>query len=176
MKKLLLLPLVACVICCTSCKKDENEKTYNADGNKAKPTMEYTVLLNDTVLHFFHVTLSYRGADCQTHSLELKDQAWSLTENGWGDSLGLRMQFSLKEGVDTAYNSTDYIHDSLVDLRIVTQVKAVKTNPDGSMSAFHGDFKPSIWEASGTRLKKAHFTGILDMLNRRYSHNFTPLQ
>lgn len=174
MKKLyLILPLVASLICCTSCQKDEAEKP---EETAARPSMTYKVTLNDTVLHFFHVTLSYRGSDSRTHSQELSDSTWSLTENAWGDSLGMRLQFSLREGVDTAYASAAYIRDGKLDLRIVTQALAVKTNADGSYSAVYGDPRPSAWIAYGMRLENMHFTGVLSSMNRRYSHGFIALQ
>ena len=174
MKKLyLILPLVASLICCTSCQKDEAEKP---EETAARPSMIYKVSLNDTVLHFFHVTLSYRSSDCRTHSLELKDGNWSLTENAWGDSLGMRMQFSLREGVDTAYGTAAYIRDGKLDLRIVTQARAMKTNADGSVSASYGDVIPSVWIASGMKLDNVHFTGALQNMNHRFSHGFIGLK
>ena len=173
MKRLyFILPLVAGLLYCTSCKKDEAEKP---ETPSARPSMTYKVTLNDTVLHFFHVTLSYRGSDSRTHSLELSDSTWNLTENAWGDSLGMRLQFSLREGVDTAYASAAYIRDGKLDLRIVTQARAVKTNADGSASASYGDPLPSVWVAYGMRLDNVHFTGVVNSLNRRFSHGFTAL-
>ena len=164
--------MIACVLCCTSCKKDEKEKkAYDADSR----TMVYKVTLNDTVLHFYNVTLSYRGSDCQTHSLELSENVWNHTEKGWGDSLGMRMQFSLKEGVDTTYESAPYIRDKKLDLRIITQSMAVTKDGSG-VERVYGDVVPEIWASGGLKLEKLSFVKITANLNRRYDNDFMSLK
>lgn len=169
MKKLrYFLPLAAALLFCVSCEKDDNTKDNQPNRPQEEhytTVLKYKVQLNDTILHFFAVDVVYRGADSKTHAETIDSTCWSYEADSWGDSLGMRVNFRLREGVDTNYETAPYIRDKKIYTRMQFQALAGKYNADGSMKAVKGDLVPVLFAHLGIKLEKAYFAGVEKILN-----------
>lgn len=138
-KTLLLLSLFFMVL--AACVKEDDETIVSSES--CVPEMDYGVRVNDTVLHYYNVIANYRDDNSRTVSEQITTTDWKKHFDGFGDSLVLKVVFTLREDVDTSYTNTEWLRVNgdvaKIDARTEFYATASRVNADGSRAFHVGD-------------------------------------
>ena len=173
-KTLLLLSLFFVVM--TACVKEDDETIVSSESGV--PQMDYGVRVSDTVLHYYNVIANYRDDNSRTVSEQITTTDWKKHFDGFGDSLVLKVSFTLREDVDTSYTNTEWLRVNgdvaKIDARTEYFASASKVNKDGSRSFHVGDALNQYNRNNmiGFGLSTLYWQGLTNSLNRKgdYAH------
>lgn len=105
-------------------------KSNGAAEDAGELVRTYSIELNDTLLHFFSVEVTYPATDCQLRSEVIDTAVWYYESDTWCDASDMGLCIRLRDGVDTNHESAAYIRGKYLDLRLIAQGNIVKR--DGS--------------------------------------------
>lgn len=173
-KSLLLLSLFFVVV--AACVKEDDETVIPSEPGV--PEMDYGVRVSDTVLHYYNVIANYRDDNSRTVSEQITTTDWKKHFDGFGDSLVLKVVFTLREDVDTSYTNTEWLRVdgavAKIDARTEFYASASKVRSDGSRSFHVGDAMNQYNRNNmgGFGLSTLHWQGLTNSLNRKgdYAH------
>lgn len=185
MKKTILLAALFGLFAMTACNKADDPANDPA-GDPSNPDrtqyLEYGLVTGDTVLHFYNVTAYYRDNNSQTVSEEITEREWHKRIQGWGDSLCLRVVYTLRDGADTSYSNSEWIYVTnniaKIDCCLKYRASAYSIDRNGSTYTSFGDAPNSYMDASvrGFHLGERYWAGCTEMLNRKGDYTHTSLK
>lgn len=169
MKKSLFLAAILGILAMTACEK-ENNTSGDTPSRHGTPCMEYKVCINDTILHFYDVTIQYRDADKATQTEVMTSKEWGKKFDSFGDSLSLRVSFALRSDADTTYANNPWLKNANSDPSVMLNYSfyaSAYSAPYQKDAKYYGDLPGTKDRSSGAmKLNHFHWSGVTNRLNQ----------
>lgn len=178
-KTLFLIPvLLGLMVSCG--KDDDNGSSSTSGGGVSSYHMDYIMKVNDTILHYYDVTVNYRDNNSRTLSESVTSRQWSKHFDSWGDSLVMQVSYSLKPGVDTSYSNTQWLQIQGDTSRITLGFKyhASAYEMKGGVRTTHVGEKEGFFTERDDQIQvnKRHWQMVTDYLNRHGKYYADPIK
>lgn len=181
MKKTLFWAALLGLFAVTACNKVD-DPTHDPVNPDRTQYLDYALVTGDTVLHYYNVTAYYRDNNSHTVSEQITEKDWHKRIQGWGDSLCLRVAYTLRSDVDTSYSNTEWLRISngaaRIDCYLKYRASAFSADREGHTYTAYGDVPNTYMDASagGFHLSEKHWAGCTEMLNRKGNYTHTALK